>query len=66
VRYGKARAELLPPEGEKSAVPRVVQFCRNMDQFEVIAKKCPEWILVAKIALKWSVAALQTRGRSLL
>jgi hypothetical protein len=37
VRCGRPRAELLPPEREKSAVPLVVHFWRNMDLFKVIA-----------------------------
>jgi hypothetical protein len=49
--YCQARVQHLLPESEVGNVPRVVQFWRSMAQFDIIPRKCSEWIIVAKLAL---------------
>jgi hypothetical protein len=48
---GQARVQYLLPESEVGNLPRGEQFWRSMAQFDIIRKKCSEWIIVTKMAL---------------
>jgi hypothetical protein len=46
----QARVQQLLRESEVRHVPRVEQFWRSMAQFDIIPRKCSEWIIAAKVA----------------